>query len=131
MGFTTSFKFNFKSNLEAVKGKISGNIDHAFDELSEQSVGWVQDKMMKGYNEPHGRDGHTAIYDTGALHDSIDAKVTSKIFILHKVEVGSPLDYAVFVHNGTRKLHGRPFIRDAMEENKNKFAEIIQSALKE
>ena len=131
MGFSKSVNFTFKSNVEAVKAAVKGKLDEAFDAVKDASVEWVHDQMLHGYHDPHGPDGHTEIYDTGALYDSIKAEVTTKALVMHKAEVGSNKDYAVFVHNGTRKLRGRPFIRDALEKNAKYYEYIIRDKLNE
>lgn len=131
MAFTQSTNVSFKSNVQFVKAAIQGKLDTAFEAVRRQSVSWVHDKMLYGYHDPHGIDGHTEIYDTGALYRSIEAEIETKMFISHQVNVGSNMPYAVFVHNGTRKLKARPFIRDALEENADYFYYIIKDKLEE
>ena len=85
---------------------------------------------MYGYHEPHGEDGHTEIYDTGKLIDTLDGEVKKASQNTYEVTVGSPQDYAVYVHQGTLKLHGRPFIRDGLEGNQDKIKEIFEKNAK-
>ena len=129
-GFSVSTSFTFKSNLQAVKATITGRADKAFSQLAEESVKWVRLNMMHGYSDPHGLDQHTEIYQTGELFRSIKAEFDRKLFVLHQLKVGSDKDYAVYVHNGTRKLKGRAFIRDALIDNEDKIADILKNALK-
>ena len=130
-GIHLDFKFKTKDNLQSFKAALHRKLDTAFEALSDESVTWVRDKMLHVYHDPHVADGHTEIYDTGALIDSIEAQVDTKLFLFHKLDVGSPLDYASYVHNGTRKLKGRPFIRDAIEEHQNEFVDVIKQAIQD
>ena len=131
--FQVRTNFTFKSNLNAVLAAIHRNSGNAMNALKESAVAWVQDQMMHGYTDPHGPDGHTEIYDTGALYDSIKASVESSGFLKlgHTLRVGSPLDYASYVHNGTRKLKGRPFLRDAMMLHHDEIETILKDNIKE
>lgn len=52
--------------------------------------------------------------DTGRLRSSISV---SQEFTDHGAvtTVGTDVEYAIFVHEGTRYIAGRPFLRDALE----------------
>lgn len=53
--------------------------------------------------------------DTGRLRSSIG--VTQKAATQGAItSVGSNVEYALYVHEGTRFQHGRPFLRDALNE---------------
>lgn len=65
------------------------------------------------------RSSHTfQVYDTG---------------INMRAEVGPEVYYALFVHEGTRFMHGRPFLKDAAESSTSQidgfFTEAAQDAL--
>ena len=47
--------------------------------------------------------------DTGALWESIDHEVDG-----HTVSVSATTDYAVYVHQGTRKMAPRPFLAEPL-----------------
>lgn len=53
--------------------------------------------------------------DTGRLRSSI--QTTAPFFEngMPTVSVGTNVNYAIFVHNGTRYMRGRPFLTDALE----------------
>lgn len=55
--------------------------------------------------------------DTGALRNSIQTHVETDL----KVTVGTPLEYAPYVHDGTSRVEGRPFLAQAAEEEKKNF----------
>lgn len=122
----TSFNVKFKNDSVIVDRNVRQALQAAADEIRERSIEWIQEKMLYGYHDPHGADGHTEIVDTGATFDSVDAKVQQDSQNTFTVTAGVNTDYAVFVHNGTRKLKGRPFIRDAMIENTTNIKRILQ-----
>ena len=121
----------FQSNLVMVQRQALQNFASAAKELESESVEWVQEQMLYGYHTPHGADGHTEIYDTGALIDSLKGKVTRDSQNTFTVTVGTDKDYAEFVHNGTYKLGARPFISDGLQKNRNKIESIIAKHAKE
>lgn len=113
-------QFTFKDNSVEVMRRLSHAIDGAAQTVEADLVEAVQEKILYGYKEPHGADGHTEIVDTGRLFDSIQAEVKRVSQNTVDVTVGSTgsTPYAVYVHNGTRKLKGRPFITDAINESR-------------
>lgn len=89
----------------------------------------VKEKILYGYNEPHGNDGHTEIVDTGALYDSIRSESKRISQNAYSVDVGTDLPYAKYVHECTHKLRGRAFIRDAIRDGADELREIIGNDL--
>lgn len=120
-------QFTFVDNSAAVLRKMISATDSAAAELAEDLVEAVQEKILYGYNDPHGADGHTEIVDTGRLFDSIDAEVKRVSQNTADIRVGATGEtpYAVFVHNGTRKLKGRPFIRDGVQGQKEHIKYVL------
>lgn len=123
---TVGFNVKFKSEVNMVRSQVTGALESASDELKEKSIEWVQEKMLYGYHDPHGPDGHTEIVDTGATFDSVDADTQRNSQDSYTVKTGVQTDYAVFVHNGTRKLKGRPFLRDALMEHTSDIESIMK-----
>ena len=124
---TVGFNVKFKSEVNIVRSKVTDALESAASELKEKSIEWVQEKMLYGYSDPHGPDGHTEIVDTGATFDSVDADTQRNSQDSYTVKTGVQTDYAVYVHNGTRKLKGRPFLRDAMMEHISDIESIMKS----
>lgn len=66
--------------------------------------------------------------DTGRLRAS-----TREIFSPGRGEVGTHTNYDIFVHEGTRFMRARPFLRDAVNVEEQKtdlyFTEELQKAL--
>ena len=121
-------RFTFVDNSAVVLRKMINATDGAARELENDLVEAVQEKILYGYNEPHGKDGHTEIVDTGRLFDSIDAEVKRVSQNTVDISVGATGDtaYAVYVHNGTRKLKGRPFITDGVEGSRGHIREVME-----
>ena len=111
-------------NREKVMHALYSQMKEASEEIKETVLDSVLWQMLHGYNEPHGEDGHTEIYDTGRLYESMNAKVdevfnsgfgitlsNNKSF---RITVSTDTEYASYVHNGTTRLKGRPFITDGI-----------------
>lgn len=120
-------QFTFVDNSAAVLRRMITATDSAAAELAEDLVEAVQEKILYGYHDPHGADGHTEIVDTGRLFDSIEAKVKRVSQNTADIRVGATGEtpHAVFVHNGTRKLKGRPFIRDGVQGQKEHIKYVL------
>lgn len=120
-------QFTFVDNSAAVLRRMIMATDSAAAELAEDLVEAVQEKILYGYHDPHGADGHTEIVDTGRLFDSIEAQVKRVSQNTADIRVGATGEtpYAVFVHNGTRKLKGRPFIRDGVQGQKEHIKYVL------
>lgn len=66
---------------------------------------------------------HTAIRDTGALMQDVQYEVDTAD---KSVLIYNTLDYALYVHEGTSKLQGRPYLVDGIKKNKARIQEIFQ-----
>ena len=71
---------------------------------------------------------HTAIFDTGNLEGSINYRVNK---YNKTVAIGTNVHYAKYVHEGTYKLHGRPFLRDGVKNNIKRIMEIAKAYLQQ
>lgn len=120
----------FKSNLDLVLKTIRANNAEAAEKAAEIAVESVQMKMLYGYHDLHGDPPHTEIVDTGKLFDSIEASVTKASQNVVEVQVGTNVDYAKYVHDGTYKLKGRPFITDGLMAAKNDLEDAVGEAWK-
>ena len=120
----------FIDNSAVVLRKIGTNSKAAMEAAADMLVEAVQWKILYGYHDWHGRPPHTEIVDTGALYDSIAASVKRDSQNAYSVSVGSDRDYASYVHDGTSKLKGRPFIRDAVFDSQQELQEILGDNLR-
>lgn len=120
------------SNLDLVLRTIRENNEEAAARAGKIAVEAVQTQMLYGYKDVHGLpdNPHTEIVDTGKLFDSIEAVVSRVSQNAMDVRVGTNVDYARYVHEGTRKLKGRPFITDGLMAAKDDLEEAIGEAWK-
>lgn len=132
-------KWSMWNNETQVYNRVGEASTEAMDAVGQLLVEKIKDKMLHGYNEPHGPDGHTEIYDTGKLYNSVRYEVHPTKNHIATVTVGtdtsarnrSDKPYAIYVHEGTSWLHGRPFIRDTVNENGAEMKERIKNAYKD
>lgn len=86
---------------------------------------WVRDKDTGKFIPTH---PHTQIRTTGDLMRDVNSEVD-----MHRksVRVGNSLKYALFVHEGTHRMKGRPYIKDGIEGNIEALRDIAARYLKE
>jgi HK97 gp10 family phage protein len=60
---------------------------------------------------------------TGALRNSIQTRVETD----EKATIGTPLEYAPYVHDGTSRMEGRPFLTQAADEEKKNFQNDLRN----
>lgn len=122
--------FKFKDNTEVFLKAIEKATAEAANKMAEVAADSVQYQILYGYKDPHGKDGHTEIVETGALFDSIKGVVKKASQNTYTVTVGTDRPYAVFVHNGTRKLKARRFITDGINRVSGEFEKIVTEEMK-
>lgn len=120
----------FKDNTELVLNELASATAEGARKAADCAVESVQYQILYGYKDPHGKDGHTEIVDTGALFDSIKGDVKRQSQNLYTITVGTDRPYAVYVHNGTRYLKARHFITDGIERARGDIANILISEMK-
>lgn len=120
----------FKDNLDLVMKGMASATEEGAKKMAQIGVDSVQYQMLYGYQDPHGKDGHTEIVDTGRLFDSIkgDAKRVSQN--TWTITVGTDVPYAVYVHNGTRKLKARRFITDGIMKAQKDMKKVLEDEIK-
>ena len=119
----------FVDNSSIILDRIGTNSRKAMDSIAEMLVEAVEEKILYGYKDVHGNPPHTEIVDTGRLFDSIEASVTRESQNAYSVSVGADTPYAVYVHEGTRKLKGRAFITDAVMGKRDEVQAILFQTL--
>ena len=71
--------------------------------------------------------GKPPALDLGNLMSSIASKVTVGAAVI-KGEVGSDIDYALYLEVGTHKMAARPYLRPAVRANRRKINRIFKEA---
>lgn len=123
--------YTFQDNSDIVLRKVGTNSRSAMDKAAEIMVESIQEKILYGYHDVHGNPPHTEIVDTGRLFDSIKAQVRRTSQNAYATEAGTDVPYAIYVHDGTRKLKGRPFITDGILAAQPELKEILSDELKQ
>lgn len=68
--------------------------------------------------------------DTGTLRASehVDSVQETASSVTATVATGGEADYAIYVHEGTYKMAGRPFLSQALIDNQAAYVEAIKRA---
>lgn len=61
--------------------------------------------------------------DTGYLRDSITHTMSGE----NSVYIGTNVEYALYVHDGTSKMTPNRFMRNALENHRNEYIDIIKN----
>lgn len=120
----------FKDNTELILNALASATKEGAQKMADCAVDSVQYQILYGYKDPHGKDGHTEIVDTGALFDSIKGDVKRQSQNLYTITVGTDRPYAVYVHNGTRYLKARRFITDGINRARGDMEDILRYEMK-
>ena len=104
----------------------------ALHSLGIEAVSCIQEQMESGYSIPfRNRDSrgkpiggtHTDIRDTSNLIGSIQFKKINDNSII----VGTNIEYGTYIHEGTRFIPARPFIKDGILNNMDRLRNAIGS----
>ena len=109
---------DFRDNSSAVKSKMSQNVNRALTAMGLTGVELTLGTMNTKYGRP--------IWLTGDLQRSIAYSVDTGS---QSVSVGSNLDYAVDVHEGTATMASRQYLRDGILENVDALREVAAKEL--
>ena len=121
---------HFEDHSTEVLRRVQGNLKKAAIDVGDIARDAVQEKMLWGYHDVHGNPPHTEIVDTGRLFDSIEGQVKAVNANVYQTSVGTDVPYAEYVHEGTYKLKGRPFITDGIMESREEIQTAIREALR-
>lgn len=111
-----------KSNASLIKTKLNGNIKTALTAMGTEAVGMIVDQMQTGYGAP--------IRKTGDLMRDVSYEVERSGE--NTVDAGNTLEYGPYVHDGTSRVAGRPYVRDALTKasNVDRLKEVTAEYLK-
>ena len=110
---------HFKDNSREVFSKFEANIDAAMDAIGIKAVNLILWQMRQGYGKP--------IRKKGDLQRDVSFDHVEK----RTINVGNTLKYSLFVHEGTRKMGKRPYIKDAImsRDNVKKLMKVAHEQL--
>ena len=113
--------FVFKDNSDIVLRQISVNSDNTMKKVGEKLVESVQSAMLYNYSKE--------VVDTGRLFDSIEYQQRRVSQNTYETQVGSSVHYAGYVHEGTSRMRGRPYIRDGIMDAQDDVNAILSQGL--
>lgn len=98
---------NLKDNSAAVAAKLKQNMETALTAVGMKAQELTVEQMQNGYSK--------AIWLTGTLQRDV-LSPDNRVVDVEKgtVTIGTVIEYAGYVHDGTRKMKERPFYRDAL-----------------
>lgn len=112
----------FENNLIKVQQQMGTNVRRALTALGTEAVALITGGMYTLYGKP--------IMDTGELIRDVNYEVHPED---HAVTVGNRLGYSVFVHEGTSKMKGRPYISDSLSGHyaQERMKQVAEAYLKQ
>lgn len=108
--------FTFKSNRKNVDKQMSDNQNSMLTALGAYVQGEAKMRSPVGQYD----DGRVG----GRLRDSIEYKTDNS---QKRVDVGTNVNYALFVEKGTYKMTAQPFLTPSFEENFGNLENIAKS----
>lgn len=116
-----SFQVTLNDNSAVIQTQMDGNKRAVLTAMGLKAVQLTVERMENGYGRP--------IRQTGNLMRDVSSEVENSA--PDTVDVGSGLNYATFVHEGTYKMAARPYLRDALNGGASELKEVAESYLKQ
>lgn len=110
-----------EDNSVKVRSMLEHNVHAALNAMGQEAVGLTVDNMEHGYGKP--------IRITGELQRDVAYEVNRSAE--NTVDIGNTLEYALDVHEGTRKMRGRPYLLDALQNGRGRLMEVAEHYLKQ
>ena len=111
-----AFKVTMKDNSRVVIRTMDGNKKVALTAMATAAQGLILRQMQSGYGKP--------IRRTGDLMRDLSYDVDGDV-----AHVGSTLNYSTFVHEGTSRMQGRPYISDGLSGEGDTLREAAEAPL--
>lgn len=108
----------FQSHLNELSARLEQAACAAASAMGEAAVSAVRTQMEQGYASP--------IRETGALMADVSFTQSGRT-----VAVGSTLPYAAYIHEGTSRQAGRPYLTDGILGAASSLEETAGRALAE
>jgi hypothetical protein len=109
-------------NSVKVLSQLNANKKAALEAMGVKAVNLILWQMQQGYGKP--------IRQTGDLQRDVQFEIERSG--PDTVDVGNTLKYAPFVHDGTSRMKGRPYIADGLngEDHKKQLQKVAGDAIK-
>lgn len=102
-----------QDNTDTVVREIHSAIEVALEKIGIAAEGHVVGYMTQEH-----------IVDTGRLRNSITHAVQPDDSVI----VGTNVEYGKYVHNGTSRMKGRPFLKNPVQRNMDEYREILKGS---
>jgi HK97 gp10 family phage protein len=114
----------FRSNRAEMEKAVKEAIDIGMEAVAKEAEGnAIREVTALVYDSPP-----SATYvRTGALRNSIGSEYVEAEKAAY---VGAAIEYAPYVEFGTRHMHERPFLRNAINNYTDSYKAILEDALK-
>ena len=112
-------KITFEDNSPQVLAKMKDNKQKALTALGHAIVEVTLDYMTHKY--------YKDIHLTGDLKRDVNFRIDPS---KDELRIGNSLNYAIDVHEGTARMRARPYLRDAIMDNKKIWEEVLSENLK-
>lgn len=111
-----SVQVNFRSNKDDILKLLTQALPPALEAIGIQAVSHAKTELTK---DP-------VRVDTGRLRNSITHAVQD-----NSVYIGTNVEYAIYVHEGTRKMTPNRFLKNAVVQNVDEYKAIAEKYLKD
>lgn len=111
-------KIEIKDNSDRFRNELHSKIPRLLEEIGIQISGEAMDELE---NTPRR-------VDTGNLKNSIIYRTAPEE---DAVYIGTNVEYAIYVHEGTMKLKPNRFLKNAVIHNENQIKKKIKEELKD
>jgi HK97 gp10 family phage protein len=111
---------SFVDNSGKVKDQMAHNVQAALAAMGIEATGLIVKQMQSGYGKP--------IWQTGDLQRDVNSAPQNSG--PDTVDVGNSIGYGVFVHEGTSRMSGRPYIKDAIMGGTSRLKQVAETELK-
>lgn len=109
-------------NSKQVQDQLEANISRALTAMGLKGVELTVEQMQHGYKR--------RIWKTGDLQRDVSSDPQPE---RHRVLIGNRLDYAIYVHDGTRRMAGRPYLQDALlsDDGQKALRKVAEAYMRE
>ena len=102
-------------HTQEIEQRLARCTQEALRSAGEAAVALTRHRMLSGYERP--------VYRTGALLRDVSFFVEGDA-----VTIGNTLPYARFVHDGTGRMPGRPYLAEAILSGANPLEDAVRTA---
>lgn len=113
-------KVRMTDNSKAVLRTMNKNVEAALDAMGTAAVGMIVRQMESGYGKP--------IRQSGTLMGDVqhDPDPSAKL-----TRVGNTVEYSTYVHEGTSRMKGRPYISDGLSGKESELGAVAAPYIKQ